>query len=102
MRQTLAVKILASHTTGETGDLGADAQRQLRAGSFIECRVDRVLANDITAPIAIREFEKLGPKRVFDREAVVLVSDHFTPNKDVEAATQCASPTIRSLRTPTT
>jgi 3-isopropylmalate/(R)-2-methylmalate dehydratase large subunit len=51
--------------------------------------VDVVLANDITAPIALREFEKLGVDRVFDPNKVVLVSDHFAPNKDIKSAEQC-------------
>jgi 3-isopropylmalate/(R)-2-methylmalate dehydratase large subunit len=51
--------------------------------------VDIVLSNDITAPIAIREFEKLGVERVFDRERVIMVPDHFTPNKDIKSADQC-------------
>jgi len=48
-----------------------------------------VLANDITAPIAIREFREAGAKKVFDREKIVLVPDHFTPNKDIASAEQC-------------
>jgi 3-isopropylmalate/(R)-2-methylmalate dehydratase large subunit len=52
-------------------------------------RVDIVLANDVTAPIAIREFEKIGTGRVFDPERIVLVPDHFAPNKDIKSAAQC-------------
>jgi 3-isopropylmalate/(R)-2-methylmalate dehydratase large subunit len=51
--------------------------------------VDVVLSNDITAPIAIREFEKLGVQGVFDPERVVMVADHFAPNKDIQSAEQC-------------
>jgi 3-isopropylmalate/(R)-2-methylmalate dehydratase large subunit len=53
-------------------------------------RVDVALANDVTAPIAIREFEKIGTGRVFDPDRVVLVPDHFAPNKDIKSAQQCA------------
>ncbi|MGD2105092.1 MAG: 3-isopropylmalate dehydratase large subunit [Anaerolineae bacterium] len=68
-------------------------------GDLVEARVDLVLANDITAPIAIQEFRRLGEEagggetrsfgRVFDTERVVLVADHFTPNKDIQSAEQC-------------
>jgi 3-isopropylmalate/(R)-2-methylmalate dehydratase large subunit len=73
---TLAEKILAAH---------ANKQR-VSPGDFINVRVDLVLSNDITAPIAIREFQKLGMKRVFDPTKVVMVPDHFTPNKDIPSA----------------
>ncbi|MBU1879661.1 MAG: 3-isopropylmalate dehydratase large subunit, partial [Chloroflexi bacterium] len=56
----------------------------------IEVAVDLVLSNDITAPIAIREFEKLGVARVFDPARVVIVPDHFAPNKDIQSAEHCA------------
>jgi len=56
---------------------------------LVEVGVDVVLANDITAPIAIHEFEKLGAKRVFDPTRVVMVADHFAPNKDIKSAEQC-------------
>jgi 3-isopropylmalate/(R)-2-methylmalate dehydratase large subunit len=52
-------------------------------------RVDMVLANDITAPIAMQEFERLGVSEVFDRERIALVPDHFAPNKDIKSAEQC-------------
>jgi 3-isopropylmalate/(R)-2-methylmalate dehydratase large subunit len=84
MGRTMAEKILASHAGLES----------VHAGQFIEADVDLVLGNDITAPIAIREFEKLavdgGTLRVFDPERVVLVADHFAPNKDIKSAEQCA------------
>jgi len=76
---TLAEKILAAHS----------GQDEVRAGDFVDARVDVVLSNDITAPIAIREFEKLGVEQVFDPEAVVMVPDHFAPNKDIKSAEQC-------------
>ncbi len=84
MGHTMAEKILAAHA-------GVDS---VHAGQFIEAEVDIVLGNDITAPIAIREFEKLAGNgdslRVFDPERVVLVADHFTPNKDIKSAEQSA------------
>jgi 3-isopropylmalate/(R)-2-methylmalate dehydratase large subunit len=75
---TLAEKILAAHAN----------KKRVSPGEFINVRVDLVLSNDITAPIAIREFQKLGVKRVFDPEKVVMVPDHFTPNKDIASAEQ--------------
>src|SRR5512137_378281 len=74
---TLAEKILAAHA----------GKKQVSAGEFINCKVDVVLSNDITAPIAIREFRKLGV-RVFDPKRVVMVPDHFVPNKDINSAEQ--------------
>jgi len=79
MGSTQAEKILAAHA-------GLD---EVRAGQFIDARVDLVLSNDITAPIAIREFERLGVKGLFDPERVVMVADHFAPNKDIKSAEQC-------------
>lgn len=73
-------KILARHAGRES----------LKPGELIEVPVDLVLANDITAPLAIEEFEKLGRGRVFDTGKVVLVLDHFTPNRDIASAEQCA------------
>ena len=79
MGMTLVEKILAAHAeTDET-----------RPGQFINVNVDVVLANDITAPIAIREFERIGVGQVFDPEKIVLVNDHFAPNKDIKSAEQC-------------
>jgi 3-isopropylmalate/(R)-2-methylmalate dehydratase large subunit len=83
MGSTLAEKILAAH---------ADMDK-VRAGQFVDVTVDIVLSNDITAPIAIREFEKLagngGSLKVFEPERVVMVADHFVPNKDIQSAEQC-------------
>jgi len=73
-------RILAAHA-------GTDS---VTPGEFIEIPVDLVLANDITAPLAIEEFGKLGAGGVFDRDKVVLVLDHFTPNRDIASADQCA------------
>lgn len=61
----------------------------VRPGDLVEVSVDVVLANDITAPISLREFESLGVERVWDPEKVVLVADHFAPNKDIKSAEQC-------------
>ncbi|MEA3239946.1 MAG: 3-isopropylmalate dehydratase large subunit [Candidatus Bipolaricaulota bacterium] len=79
MGQTLTEKILSAHT-----------DNPISAGDFADVRVDVALANDITAPIAIREFEKISTGRVFDPDRVVLVPDHFAPNKDIKSASQCA------------
>jgi 3-isopropylmalate/(R)-2-methylmalate dehydratase large subunit len=75
---TIAEKILCAHS-------GCD---ELAPGQLVECDVDVVLANDITAPIAIREFSKLGCDGVFDPERIVLVADHYCPNKDIKSAIQ--------------
>ena len=56
---------------------------------LIEARLDMVLGNDITSPVAINEFEKAGFEDVFDKSKISLVMDHFTPNKDIKAAQQC-------------
>jgi 3-isopropylmalate/(R)-2-methylmalate dehydratase large subunit len=76
---TITEKILCSHT-----DL-----KEVHPGMLINAAVDIALGNDITAPIAIVEFKKAGGVRVFDRDKVVLVPDHFTPNKDIDSAQQC-------------
>ena len=75
---TLAEKILAAHSD----------KKQVSPGEFINVRVDLILSNDITAPIAIREFQRIGVKRVFDSQKVVMVPDHFVPNKDIASAEQ--------------
>jgi 3-isopropylmalate/(R)-2-methylmalate dehydratase large subunit len=75
---TITEKILAAHA-------GLD---EVAPGQLIECSVDIVLANDITAPIAIREFTRIGVDRVFDPEAIALVPDHYVPNKDIKSAEQ--------------
>jgi len=75
---TLAEKILAAHT----------GKKKVSPGEFVNVRVDLVLANDITAPLAIREFRQLGVGKVFDPKKVVMVPDHFTPNKDIASAEQ--------------
>jgi 3-isopropylmalate/(R)-2-methylmalate dehydratase large subunit len=72
-------KILAHHAGLES----------VEAGQLVLVNVDRVLGNDITSPVAIREYEKIGAKGVYDREKVTMVMDHFAPNKDIKAAVQC-------------
>ena len=75
---TLAEKILATHTD----------RRKVSPGELVNVKVDLILANDITAPIAIREFQRIGVDRVFDPQKVVMVPDHFVPNKDIASAEQ--------------
>jgi 3-isopropylmalate/(R)-2-methylmalate dehydratase large subunit len=79
MGMTITEKILCRHT-----DLG-----EVRPGMLINTTVDIALGNDITAPIAVAEFRKAGGSKVFDRDKVVLILDHFTPNKDISSAQQC-------------
>ena len=75
---TLAETILAAHS----------GKKSLTPGDFINVRPDMILSNDITAPIAIKEFYKLGVKKVFDPKKIVMVPDHFVPNKDIASAEQ--------------
>ena len=79
MGMTMTQKILASKA-------GLDS---VRAGQLIKARLDMVLANDITAPVSINEFEKAGFESVFDKKRISLEMDHFAPNKDIKAAQQC-------------
>lgn len=79
MGMTMTQKILAAHA-------GLDS---VEPGQLILVNLDRVLGNDITSPVAIREFNKLNKDAVFDKEKVTMVMDHFAPNKDIKAATQC-------------
>ena len=79
MGMTITEKILCEHT-----DI-----KEVHPGILINARVDIALGNDITAPIAIAAFKKAGGRNVFDRNKVVLVPDHFTPNKDIDSAEQC-------------
>ena len=72
-------KILAAHA----------GLPEVRAGQLVQARLDMVLGNDITSPVAINEFEKAGFDSVFDRDKISLVMDHFAPNKDIKAAAQC-------------
>ena len=80
MGMTMTQKILAKHA----------GLPSVQAGELIEARLDLVLGNDITSPVAIKEFERAGFTQVFDREKICIVLDHFTPNKDIKAAKQCA------------
>ncbi|MDD5108823.1 MAG: 3-isopropylmalate dehydratase large subunit [Candidatus Omnitrophica bacterium] len=79
MPYTIAEKILLAHCK----------QKALKPGEFIEASVDVALANDITAPLAISEFKKSGFKKVFNKNKIVLVPDHFAPAKDLKSANQC-------------
>jgi 3-isopropylmalate/(R)-2-methylmalate dehydratase large subunit len=76
MGHTIVEKIIAAHTDRD----------EVSAGDFVDVRLDLVMANDITAPLALIEFGKLGVDRVFDRDKVVLVGSHFVPAKDIAAA----------------
>lgn len=79
MGMTMTQKILAKHSGVE----------EVRAGQFIEADLDMVLGNDITTPVAIKEFVKMNKESVFDRKKIAIVPDHFTPNKDIKSAEQC-------------
>jgi 3-isopropylmalate/(R)-2-methylmalate dehydratase large subunit len=76
---TITEKILSAHVDG----------KKVRPGEFIRLHVDVALANDITAPIAIKEFEKSGVAKIYDPDRIIFVLDHFTPNKDIDSANQC-------------
>ena len=78
MPQTLAQKILQAHT-----DTPVEQD-----GQIVQCGVSAVLANDITGPLAIKSFHGMGAERVFNRDRVILVMDHFTPQKDIDSANQ--------------
>jgi len=75
---TITEKILAAHA-------GLD---EVTPGQLINCRLDIVLANDVTAPISIKEFAKTGVEKVWDPTKIALVPDHYTPNKDIKSAEQ--------------
>ena len=79
MGNTITEKILMAHT----------GLKEISAGQLINAKVDMALGNDITAPIAIKEFKKAQGKKVFDQDKIALVLDHFTPNKDISSAQQC-------------
>lgn len=74
----IAEKILAVHC----------GKKKVIPGEFISVSIDLILANDITAPLAIKEFNKIGVSKVFDPKKIVMVPDHFVPNKDIESAEQ--------------
>ena len=79
MGMTITEKILAAHA----------GQNSVTPGDLINVKLDLVLGNDITAPIAIKEFRQIGVEKVFDKDRVVIVPDHFAPNKDIDSAEQC-------------
>ncbi|MBP3746248.1 MAG: 3-isopropylmalate dehydratase large subunit [Ruminococcus sp.] len=79
MSMSMTQKILAAHAGLES----------VQAGQLILADLDLVLGNDITSPVAIKEFAKLGKNSVFDRNKVTMIMDHFAPNKDIKAAEQC-------------
>ena len=78
MGMTLTQKILAAHA----------GLAEVKAGQLIRAKLDIVLGNDITTPVAINEFERAGFDKVFDKEHIAIVLDHFAPNKDIKSATQ--------------
>lgn len=78
MGMTISQKILAYHA----------GKKQVEAGELINCQVDVILGNDVTAPVAISEFGRLGLDKVYDPDSIVLVPDHFVPNKDIKSAEQ--------------
>lgn len=79
MGMTMTQKILAAHAGLES----------VKAGQLIEAKLDIVHGNDVTTPVAIKEFQKIGVKEVFDKNKVSIVPDHFTPNKDIKSAEHC-------------
>ena len=79
MGMTTTQKILAAHAGLES----------VKAGQLIEAKLDLVLGNDVTTPVAIKEFNKIGVDKVFDKDKVAIVPDHFTPNKDIKSAEHC-------------
>ncbi len=76
---TITEKILAAHS----------GKKKVSPGELINAKVDLILANDITAPIAISEFKKIGARDVFDKDRIAFIPDHFAPQKDIKAAEQC-------------
>ena len=81
MSMTMTQKIFAAHA----------GKKDVHAGELVMAKLDLVLGNDITTPVAIGEFPKFGRDKVFDRGKIALVPDHFAPNKDIKAAAQCAA-----------
>jgi len=79
MGMTMTQKILAAHSGLEN----------VKPGQLIMARLDLVLGNDITTPVAIKEYNRIGSKQVFDKDKIAIVPDHFTPNKDIKSAEQC-------------
>lgn len=81
MGMTITEKILADHA----------GLKEVSPGELIDVEIDVIMGHDLSTPIAIKEMERIGAKRVFDPEKIVIVPDHFTPNKDVRAAETCAA-----------
>jgi 3-isopropylmalate/(R)-2-methylmalate dehydratase large subunit len=79
MGMTITEKIIAAHSGKES----------VAPGELVDVAVDVIMGHDLSTPLAIHEMEKIGAKKVFDAEKIVLVPDHFTPNKDVKAAEAC-------------
>ena len=79
MGMTMTQKILAAHA----------GLKEVKAGQLIEAKLDLVLGNDVTSPVAIGEIKKMKVEGVFDKEKIALVCDHFTPNKDIKSAQLC-------------
>ncbi len=79
MGMTMTQKILAA----------AAGLESVKAGQLIEAKLNLVLGNDVTTPVAINEFNKIGIDKVFDKEKITIVPDHFTPNKDIKSAEHC-------------
>lgn len=79
MGMTMTQKILASHS----------GMQEVKAGQLVMANLDLVLGNDITTPVAINEFNKMGIDKVFDKKKIAIVPDHFAPNKDIKSAEQC-------------
>ena len=84
MGMTMSQKILAAHA----------GLSEVKAGQLIEAKLDMVLGNDVTSPVAINVFEENGATSVFDNTKIAMIMDHFTPNKDIKAATQ-----VKQVRT---
>lgn len=79
MGRTIVEKILAAHTD----------RKNFKVGEILNVRVDFVFGNDVTAPLAIKDFQNSGAKHVFDSDRIGLIPDHFAPNKDIKSAEQC-------------
>lgn len=79
MSMTMTQKILAAHA----------GLKEVKAGQFIEMNLDVVLGNDITTPVAIKEFKNMGAEKIYDKNKVIVVLDHFVPAKDIKSAEQC-------------
>lgn len=85
MGMTIVEKILADHAINDDGSVG---RKYVEPGEIINAKVDFCFGNDITAPIAIQEFNEVGAEDVFDKERVGLIPDHFSPAKDIKSANQ--------------